>query len=310
MIGDPQRYHEVNEAFHGAIYAGAHNAYLAELTLATRARVQPFRRAQFRNLGRLAKSHASMIAWWRRSCAATARARRGDAQPHHDRARGIRGLYAGRCDERSALRLSARHDRRASRRNCEMSRAPSTASASTRKPFTPRPSGKRERADRRAATGSRRRSVRSLPRGSAQISTSIARPLPVRDAQQAGLWRAACRRAQTAGSPARSRRLQKARAERAQFAVERHAGQMRADHGDRDFVGAGAARMLRERRQAVHAERAERQAGVGMKGAAEAASSASWPAGASSVTPYGVPSSANRGRHREAARSSRLTKLV
>lgn len=55
--GDPQRYHEVNEAFHGAIYAGAHNAYLAELTLATRARVQPFRRAQFRILGRLAKSH-------------------------------------------------------------------------------------------------------------------------------------------------------------------------------------------------------------------------------------------------------------
>ena len=55
--GDPQRYHEVNEAFHGAIYAGAHNAYLAELTLTTRARVQPFRRAQFRILGRLAKSH-------------------------------------------------------------------------------------------------------------------------------------------------------------------------------------------------------------------------------------------------------------
>jgi DNA-binding GntR family transcriptional regulator len=56
-IGDPQRFHEVNEAFHGAIYAGAHNAYLAEMTLATRARVQPFRRAQFRTLGRLARSH-------------------------------------------------------------------------------------------------------------------------------------------------------------------------------------------------------------------------------------------------------------
>ncbi len=55
--GDPQRYHEINEAFHGVIYGGAHNAYLAELTLATRVRVQPFRRAQFRNLGRLAKSH-------------------------------------------------------------------------------------------------------------------------------------------------------------------------------------------------------------------------------------------------------------
>lgn len=56
--GDPQRYHEINEAFHNAIYAGAHNTYLADLTLATRIRVQPFRRAQFRNLGRLANSHA------------------------------------------------------------------------------------------------------------------------------------------------------------------------------------------------------------------------------------------------------------
>jgi DNA-binding GntR family transcriptional regulator len=56
-VGDPQRFHEVNEAFHNAIYAGAHNSYLAEITVATRARVQPFRRAQFRTLGRLAKSH-------------------------------------------------------------------------------------------------------------------------------------------------------------------------------------------------------------------------------------------------------------
>jgi DNA-binding GntR family transcriptional regulator len=55
--GDPQRYHEVNEAFHATIYAGAHNSYLAEMTHATRKRVQPFRRAQFRSLGRLAKSH-------------------------------------------------------------------------------------------------------------------------------------------------------------------------------------------------------------------------------------------------------------
>ena len=57
QIGDPQRFHEVNESFHGAIYAGARNTYLAEMTLATRSRVQPFRRAQFRTLGRLAHSH-------------------------------------------------------------------------------------------------------------------------------------------------------------------------------------------------------------------------------------------------------------
>jgi DNA-binding GntR family transcriptional regulator len=55
--GDPQRYHEINEAFHSVVYAGAHNDHLAELTLATRMRVSPYRRAQFRNLGRLAKSH-------------------------------------------------------------------------------------------------------------------------------------------------------------------------------------------------------------------------------------------------------------
>jgi DNA-binding GntR family transcriptional regulator len=55
--GDPQRYHDANESFHAAIYVGAHNAYLAEMTHATRYRVQPFRRAQFRNLGRMAKSH-------------------------------------------------------------------------------------------------------------------------------------------------------------------------------------------------------------------------------------------------------------
>ncbi|GAU80188.1 GntR family transcriptional regulator [Bosea sp. BIWAKO-01] len=55
--GDPARYHETNEAFHAAIYAGSHNGYLAELTLMTRARVAPFRRAQFRATGRLGGSY-------------------------------------------------------------------------------------------------------------------------------------------------------------------------------------------------------------------------------------------------------------
>lgn len=55
--GDPQRYHEINESFHAAIYFGAHNGYLADLTLQTRVRLQPFRRAQFRAIGRLARSY-------------------------------------------------------------------------------------------------------------------------------------------------------------------------------------------------------------------------------------------------------------
>jgi DNA-binding GntR family transcriptional regulator len=58
QVGDPDRHHEVNERFHNAIYSGAHNDYFAEIAEATRARVRPFRRAQFRNLGRLAKSYS------------------------------------------------------------------------------------------------------------------------------------------------------------------------------------------------------------------------------------------------------------
>jgi DNA-binding GntR family transcriptional regulator len=54
---DPQRYHELNEDFHARIYAGSHNPYLSDLTLATRTRIAPFSRAQFRTSGRLALSH-------------------------------------------------------------------------------------------------------------------------------------------------------------------------------------------------------------------------------------------------------------
>lgn len=56
--GDAARYAEANDLFHAAIYDGAHNAYLAEITRSTRQRLQPFRRAQFGELGRLLKSHA------------------------------------------------------------------------------------------------------------------------------------------------------------------------------------------------------------------------------------------------------------
>lgn len=56
--GDIARYTAANEVFHNVIYDGARNLYLAEMTRATRQRVQPFRRAQFGTLGRLAASHA------------------------------------------------------------------------------------------------------------------------------------------------------------------------------------------------------------------------------------------------------------
>ena len=55
--GDATGYAEANDAFHTAIYDGAHNGYLREITVSTRQRLQPFRRAQFGARGRLAQSH-------------------------------------------------------------------------------------------------------------------------------------------------------------------------------------------------------------------------------------------------------------
>ena len=62
--GDPQRYHEVNEAFHSTIYAGAHNAYLAEMTLATRvarAAVPPRTVSQSRTACEIAQEHDRVV---------------------------------------------------------------------------------------------------------------------------------------------------------------------------------------------------------------------------------------------------------
>jgi len=55
--GDPEAYADANQAFHLAIYAGAHNSVVADFTAGLRRRLAPFRRAQFRTQGRLPRSH-------------------------------------------------------------------------------------------------------------------------------------------------------------------------------------------------------------------------------------------------------------
>jgi DNA-binding GntR family transcriptional regulator len=55
--GGPEAYSDANVAFHSAIYAGAHNAPLADYAMSLRRRVGPFRRAQFRMEGRLRRSN-------------------------------------------------------------------------------------------------------------------------------------------------------------------------------------------------------------------------------------------------------------
>ncbi|MGD9738617.1 MAG: GntR family transcriptional regulator [Bauldia sp.] len=55
--GSLDEYVEANDRFHDAIYRGAHNDFLGEMTLLVRARLAPFRHAQFENIGRVSKSH-------------------------------------------------------------------------------------------------------------------------------------------------------------------------------------------------------------------------------------------------------------
>lgn len=56
--GRIQDFVEANERFHSLIYAGAHNAILAEAAVALRRRLALYRRSQFRTAGRLPRSHA------------------------------------------------------------------------------------------------------------------------------------------------------------------------------------------------------------------------------------------------------------
>jgi DNA-binding GntR family transcriptional regulator len=53
---DEAAYEDANRRFHSALYAGAHNAELSAMAAAMRARIAPFRRAQFRVPGRIARS--------------------------------------------------------------------------------------------------------------------------------------------------------------------------------------------------------------------------------------------------------------
>jgi len=55
--GSTPAYVLANDRFHEALYAGSHNAFLQETTLSIRARLAPFRHAQFDTLGRIRKSH-------------------------------------------------------------------------------------------------------------------------------------------------------------------------------------------------------------------------------------------------------------
>ena len=69
--GRINEYERFNQDFHSRLYAGSHNTYLRDLLNATRARLAPFRRAQFNLRGRLAAS-------WREHDAVVEAILRGD----------------------------------------------------------------------------------------------------------------------------------------------------------------------------------------------------------------------------------------
>lgn len=70
--GAEEDYEAFNTEFHSLLYRGSHNVHIEEVTIATRGRLAPFRRAQFRLTGRLSKS-------WREHDAIVRAILRGDA---------------------------------------------------------------------------------------------------------------------------------------------------------------------------------------------------------------------------------------
>lgn len=54
--GDPDLYYQLNDEFHGVIYAGSHNEFLIEQAWGLRRRLRPYRRLQLRARGRIPRS--------------------------------------------------------------------------------------------------------------------------------------------------------------------------------------------------------------------------------------------------------------
>jgi len=93
--GDLAAYREANVAFHEALYAGAGNAYLAELAGTTRQRLAPFRAAQLGGRDRLAASHAEHGAIVAAILAGDASAAGAAVRAHLAATEGAWGLMAG-----------------------------------------------------------------------------------------------------------------------------------------------------------------------------------------------------------------------
>ena len=55
-LGAEEDYAQYNTAFHSRLYEGAHSKHIQEMVTLTRSRLAPFRRAQFRLMGRLSQS--------------------------------------------------------------------------------------------------------------------------------------------------------------------------------------------------------------------------------------------------------------
>ena len=93
QAGDPQRYHEVNERFTPRSMPASQNAYVAEMTQATRCGCSRFAAPSSEISGGSRSRTSSTTASWSRSCAATAPAPRRDA-PNNELVREEYEIYA------------------------------------------------------------------------------------------------------------------------------------------------------------------------------------------------------------------------
>ena len=215
---------------------------------------------------------------------------------------------SSRCDCSQARIFGSAPRRRASRRTAKY-RARRSTPRPRQKALHAAPVGQRQRADRERRRD-RGDEAAEASAGSAQISSAIDAPCPCATRSRPGLRRRpAVEREQPVVRRGRGA-FEEARAERCQFAVERHAGQMRADHRDRDLARPRRGGRRRERRlRCCRSRPAAVSCRHETRGRARRAARRC-PPGASSVTPNGMPSARMLAGTARPQRSSRLTKLV
>ena len=177
--GDPQRYHEVNEAFHSTnLYRRPQHLPCRDHAIDTGACAAVSPRAISQPSARLAKSHiTNTIAWCRQSAWRTIDCRVGDVYAYRYRTRRIRDLHGVPLNVRQAGICSARQERAPAATKLEIYARADGRSGLYQKTFHAAAIGQLDRC-RSKGIGTAATSRPKVRRRQPQTSISIAAPSP------------------------------------------------------------------------------------------------------------------------------------